>query len=140
MIYSNLNDKFILLDFHPSHSQLLIRSTKNNERDYNIDILFKPVDVILLPTKFKGLEVKVLDLEQKEEFIKKDFGMELNDGNTIFLLKDSEGRKCYLSALAMGVFHNKLDILETSIDPFDFEKIGKKSFGTPVSPMSLRNG
>jgi hypothetical protein len=58
-LFQNFSEKFFLLDYSPSHKQLTIRSKRNKERFYNINLLFKGVSLIHLPAEQDGLAVSV---------------------------------------------------------------------------------
>lgn len=49
--------RFQVWRYQVGHSQLLIRSVKSADHPSRIDVLFKGVDVIEMPTNFEGLEI-----------------------------------------------------------------------------------
>lgn len=49
--------KFQVWSYSVSHAQLLIRSTKDEQHPTQVDVLFKNVSGVLLPTLFDGLTV-----------------------------------------------------------------------------------
>lgn len=51
-IYGNQKQEFQIVDFSSTHSQLLLRSFKTKESEYNIDIIVNGVARLLLPTSF----------------------------------------------------------------------------------------
>lgn len=53
ILYKDLDNRYQLLDYNISHSRLLLRSMKTKDRDYNIDILFKSVDKLILQSSRK---------------------------------------------------------------------------------------
>ena len=52
---------FVITDAHPSHSQLLLRSAKDEIFSRNKDILFKGVTDVAVPWRFEGLSIEVLE-------------------------------------------------------------------------------
>ncbi|ADF53323.1 hypothetical protein ZPR_3004 [Zunongwangia profunda SM-A87] len=124
-IYSNQNQEFQIVDFSATHSQLLLRSFKTKDREYNIDIIVKGVGLLLLPTSFLGIEISLLENKETISFLKDKFSFNNEYDNRIFSIKDNQGRVYYINALCFGVYHNKLDILETSIGRYDMESLGE---------------
>lgn len=56
--------RFQIWAYVVSHAQLLLRSNKSNEYLTRVEILFKGVQMIDLPTQFKGLDIReVSDME-----------------------------------------------------------------------------
>lgn len=49
--------KFQVWSYTVSHAQLLIRSTKDGQHPTQVDVLFKNVNGVLLPTLFDGLTI-----------------------------------------------------------------------------------
>jgi hypothetical protein len=116
--FSDLNNKYALLDYVPTHSQLLIRSMRNRKRDYNIDIIFKPISALNIPQFFEGMELTVLSSQEGKRLIGEKYQFEIKKDYSVFLLQDGKKNNYFVIAMAVGVFHNKMDILETSIGPF----------------------
>jgi hypothetical protein len=50
--------RFQLWSYRVSHSQLLLRSVKDAEHTSRIDVLFKGVDALDLPTRLDGLVIE----------------------------------------------------------------------------------
>lgn len=50
---------FKLWEYKLTHSQILIRSTKGNTENTRIDVVFKDVHEINMPTSIEGLHVEV---------------------------------------------------------------------------------
>ncbi len=124
-IYSNQTQKFQIIDFSATHNQLLLRSFKTKNREYNIDIIIKGVEYILIPTFFQGIEISVLENEEIISFLKSKFYLNTEYDNQIFSIKDNQGKVYYINALCFGIYHNKLDILETSIGRYDMSDLGE---------------
>lgn len=127
-LFVDMSSNYQILDYSPSHNQLLIRSLRNLKRDYNIDILFKMVRVVLMPSLLNGIGISKYDASvnsEKNELLS-NYGFRQSKDFKVFVLKNLEGKEYYLNAMALGVFHNKLDILETSIGRYDFGDLGEK--------------
>ena len=123
-IYSDLENYYQILDFHPTHSQLLIRSLKNKNRSFNIDVLFKVVKFISIPQSFNGFEVSVFDLSNIN--LMNNLPFKISRYSKVYVVKDKMEQEFYIDSLSFGVFHNQLDILETSIGRYDWGTLGEK--------------
>lgn len=115
-LYSDLVGQYMLIDYHPSHSQILIRRKMDKTLEHNIDLIFKSVINIQIPTRFDGINISVIDNKEDTEFINLDF--KINLGYKIFKLENNKGIIGFLNAGVFGVFHNKFDLLETSLGEF----------------------
>ncbi len=124
-IFYDLISEFQIIDYSPTHNQLLIRSMKNRNRGYNIDIIVKGVWSILILSLFKGLEISIFEISENKRYLVDDYGFKITNEYRIFSLKNSEGMIYFLNALCFGVYHNKLDNLETSIGRYDIENFGE---------------
>ena len=120
IIFSDLESKYQLLDYHPTHGQLLIRSFSNKNRDYNIDITFKVVTAYLAPIDFYGLEISVSSSDIEEKYLQDRFNLVNKSDDWIFRLKDAAGKTYFINAGCFGIYHNKLDILVTSLERYDW--------------------
>jgi hypothetical protein len=127
-IFLDLDNKFQILDYLATHDQLLVRSMKNRSRDYNIDIIFKGVSLFMTSTCFVGLEISLYELDSNSLPIFKEFEFKTTLGYKVFKLKNSHGDCYFINALAFGAFHNKLDILETSLGRYDWGDLGEMIF------------
>lgn len=123
-IFLDLASEFQVLDYSPTHNQMLIRSMKSKDRDYNVDIIIKGVLSILIPSVFKGIEISIAEINDRKYLIE-DYGFKITKDYRIFSLKDSGGKVYFLNGMCFGVYHNKLDILETSIGRYDMENFGE---------------
>jgi len=97
---------------------------KSKNRNYNIDIIIKGVLSILIPSTLKGIEISIAEINDRKYLIE-DYGFKITIDDRIFSIKDSEGKTFFLNAMCFGVFHNKLDILETSIGRYDMGNLGE---------------
>ncbi len=118
-IYSNLSDEFQLLGYSPTHNQLLIRSIKNKKRDHNIDIIFKGVLSIITTTTFKGIELSLLDSSARNSRIIKEHDFKITVDYNVYILETTDLERYFINAMCFGVYHNRLDILETSLGRYD---------------------
>jgi hypothetical protein len=123
-IYSN-KAEFQIVDFSATHSQLLLRSFSTKDRGYNVDIIFKGVERLFLSTSFAGVEISVLKNKEILFFLKDKFSFNDKYDKRIFSLKDNQGQEFYINALCFGIYHNNLDILETSIGRYDMGSLGE---------------
>ena len=118
IIFSDINNSYRIIEYSATHNQLLIRSMKNKERAFNIDILFKGVSEILIPTKIDGLEISSKEIDDIHIFLKNVFDFNNSKEYIIFELKDIKGKIYYINAMAVGIFHNQQDTLESSINRY----------------------
>ncbi len=107
ILYSELSSKFQILDYACTHSQLLLRSDKNRNRDYNIDILFKPVNTLFIPSFFQGLEISINDYPDKQKVLIDEYGFNIDDSNNMFMIKNAEGKLFFINAGTFYIYHNK---------------------------------
>jgi len=114
-IYKDLDGRYMLLDYSPSHSELLLRKRIQSS---NIDILFKSVRKIFLPTLLMGIEISILTGEKESMSIIDQFGFTSTGGYNVFEIKTVNNEYHYINAGVFGVFANELDILETSLGDF----------------------
>jgi len=121
IIYSDLENRYQMLDYPVTHSRLLIRSMKNKNRDYNIDILFKPVDFLLIPDIFYGIEISICESNEIAKYLIDKYGFKVTTNYKIFSIKNADGKYFYINAMAVGVFHNELEPNESSIKGLDGE-------------------
>jgi len=124
LLYKDMESTYKLLDYHITHSRLLLRSMRSKERDYNIDIVFKPVDKLLLMDSFRGLEITLCDIKEVSSLIS-DYSFAITNSKKVFCLKDLYGQKFYINAMALGVFHNQLGPNESSIKGI-FDEFGQE--------------
>jgi hypothetical protein len=124
-IYENVESEFQIVDFSPTHSQLLLRSMKSGERAYNIDIILKGVSHLMIPSTIKGIKISVLDDKDKVNWLKEQFEFQDAYDHRIFMFKDSNNREYFINAFCFGIYHNQLEILETSIGRYDMENHGE---------------
>ena len=121
-LYSDLKKHYVILEFHRSQSQLLIRCLKSevDKIDYNIDILFMPVRKMILPDTFEGIEIYVLEDNEIPEFLINNFGFSSGFDYGVFLIKTRDSNSYYINAMLVGVFHNELDMLESRWDRLSY--------------------
>jgi len=115
-IYSDLENKYQLLDYNITHSQLLIRSVKNKNRAYNIDILFKPASLMLIPAVFYGIEITLCDSDEVIGYLVEKYGFKVGKDYKVFSIKSMNDNVFYINAMAVYVFHNELGQSESSMN------------------------
>jgi hypothetical protein len=71
-----------------SHAQLLLRSTRSSEHGTRVDILFKDVQAVQLPTTLRGLKMVVMSRPDAIETSKR-MGVNLRGNHSVFLLRGS---------------------------------------------------
>lgn len=110
LIYEDLSRKYFLLDYSPSHSELVIRGF-NNEIN-NIDLFFKAVFKIDLNVKLDGIRITKIERTQKNKIE--------NPVNRKYILKiaDNDGSVGHIDAGLFVEFNNNLGMLETCLGDF----------------------
>ena len=68
------------------HSQLLLRSNRSGERGTRVDVLFKGVKAIQLPTVLQGLRMVKASRPEALQTSRK-FGIQLLDDEQVFMLE-----------------------------------------------------
>lgn len=129
LLYSDLEGQYFLLDYSPSHSEIIIRRINKADPDnvFNIDLFFKAVYNIQLATKLKGISIyKVVRLNEHI------FIPNIVDRKEIYKIVDGEGNVGFVDASVFVVFNNKLDILTTSLGDFTWTKENKEIFSTVI--------
>ena len=119
LIFSS-NRLFTIFDFFISHSQLLIRSSKNDDYDKNIDIIFFDVKFQQINTYFKGFKLRMGD---KEIFSKKYPSVKeylSSNENNLFEI-DANNEIYYIAASFAKVYENELAFNETSLGVLNYQ-------------------
>ncbi len=112
LIFSS-NRQFAVCDYLQSHNQLLIRSSKNDDIESNIDIIFFGIKYIQLETYCNGLiisYIKEKDFKAISHFTFPD----LVDIDNVFEIKSGD-KSFYVVCAFLKVFENKLEFKETSL-------------------------
>lgn len=123
--------EYRVLDYSPAHNQLLIRSMKDRNRNYNIDIIFKGALVLLVPATFTGLEISIAKDTPNSQYFIGEYGLQNTNDYRLFSLKNAKDRFYFVNAMCFGVYHNTLDILATSIGRYDMENFGENVLWFP---------
>ena len=105
--------RFQLWDYNVSHRQVLLRSPGIGN-DPNIDLIFKNVRYLQLPTDFDGLEVVAATEEEVEE-VSANVGS-LVPASDLFVLIDSHGRRGLVAASEKLLAPNHLEMFESSLE------------------------
>ena len=88
---------------------------------WKIDILFKPVDFLIIPDTFNGIEISICESNKIVKYLINEYGFKNNLNYKIFSVKNADGKCFYINAMAVGVFHNELKPNESSIKGLDGE-------------------
>ena len=108
---------FTVFDFFISHSQLLIRSSKNDENKSNIDIVFFDVKFIQLGIYYNGLRLK-LRKGDIPPTIAKEY---LTDEECNLFEIESKDEKAYVIAGLVHIYENSLDFNESSLGVLQYK-------------------
>ena len=120
---------FQMWQYTVGHSQLLLRSVKRDDFVTRVDVLFKNVSVIQLPTTFDALSISELSEGEEISHILPDFRHEKGKKN--FVVRGSQSQVVgYVIAGALA-FHE--DDLEYH-DPSHFWSTSGIGAGAPVNP------
>ena len=96
LLYSDTGGNYFLLDYSPSHSEMVIRRVKVTE--YNIDLFFKNVQRINLSPKLTG--INIFKIERPAYMPVKNTW----DNKYIFKITDPTGITSYIEALSLLSF------------------------------------
>ncbi len=129
LLYTDLEGQYFMLDYSPSHSEMIIRRINKTDPDdvFNIDLFFKAVYNIQLGTKLTG--IKVYKVSRHDEAISIP---NLVNRKEIYKIVDGEGNVGFIDASVFVVFHNNLDILTTSLGDYTWTKENKEMFSTVI--------
>ncbi len=118
MTSNQLKRRFKIWDYNISHSQMLIRSPKDDENNTNVDIKFIGVSYVNLPTVITD----ILFLEPSiEEISKITFLIQYKpEKDKIFVLSSLDNRYIIV-AKSCEILEHKLDIFETTLECFGHE-------------------
>ena len=105
--------RFKFHDYYISHNQLLIRSPKEGDQKFNIDIIFFSTKFLQVPTGLSGITISRVekDIANKYEFFSKYSHYE---NCNLFEIISGE-KKHYIVAGFFHVFENELEMNETSL-------------------------
>jgi hypothetical protein len=119
---------FTMFDFLISHGQLLLRASKDEDYNINIDIIFYDVKFIQLCTSLPGLSIKLISNNKGliNEYVKSIIS---NNDNYIYEVR-AKGEKYYVTASFVRVFENDLEFNETSLGVFQNRGCEKEIAGT----------
>lgn len=123
------NRSFSLFDVTTSHSQLLLRSQRNDEIMYNIDIIFFDTTYVQLCNKLNGVRIRMIDNAGVIDYqpVKKYLDYE---SNHLFEI-ESASERYYIAASFVRVFENQLEFNESSLG---FENRGRdRELATSIS-------
>ncbi len=129
LLYSDLEGQYFLLDYSPSHSEMIIRriNKTNPGNTFNVDLFFKAVYTIQLGTKLNGINIYKVDRADNNILIPNTVGRK-----EILKIVDGKGNIGFIDASVFIVFHNRLDILITSLGDFTWTKENKEVFSTTI--------
>ena len=114
LIYSDTEGKYFLLDYSPSHSEMVIRRVKGKE--YNIDLFFKNVQRVDINIKLTGINIFKV---KRPNFLP---AINSYDYRHVLKIIDNTGLTFYIEAGLFVVFHNNLELLETCLGDFTWTK------------------
>ena len=106
---------FTLFDFRLSHSQLLLRSSKTDRHENNIDIIIFDVQFLEMPISFWGILIEdQTDVYiDNTQFVKYKKYIE-TDSSRIFSIKTKDNI-FHIVASYLKIYENQLEFHETSL-------------------------
>jgi len=127
LLYSDTDGKHFLLDYSPSHSELVIRKI-DKTTNHNIDLFFKAVYNIQMTVKLEG--VKVFKVPRQDDL----FAFPNPAGRIeLYKITDNSGFVGFIDASVFVVFHNELDLLQTSLGDFTWSQDNKEVFSITLN-------
>ena len=129
LLYTDIEGQYFLLDYSPSHSEMIIRCINKTDPDnvFNIDLFFKAVYNIQLATILKGISIYKVVRQNESVSIPNTV-----DRKEIYKIVDGEGNVGFVDASVFVVFNNNLDILTTSLGDFTWTKENKEIFSAVI--------
>ncbi len=129
LLYTDLEGQYFLLDYSPSHSEMVIRRINKTDagNTFNVDLYFKAVYNIQVGTKLTGIKVYKIGRHEKNISLPNPINRK-----EIFKIVDSDGNIGFIDASVFVIFHNSLDILTTSLGDFTWTKENKEVFSTVI--------
>ena len=119
IFYSDFESDYQLHDYLPKDGQLLLRSVRNPERDYNIDIQFRGMNALMLPNEIEGLELSLFAPNDDDDSWMLNFGFVLGGVLRVFALNDSAGNVFFINAESFNVYHCPLDSETSSLGRYE---------------------
>ncbi|WP_286863369.1 MULTISPECIES: hypothetical protein [Sphingobacterium] len=116
---------FTVFDFTVSHGQLLLRASKDDRDNQNIDLIFFGVRYMQLFTSLFGLSVKLVEKDQKPINYNSVNSFVSADNNSLFEI-ETGNEKFYIGASYFIVYENELEFDESSLGLLDVHKRGKE--------------
>lgn len=116
LFYSDFDGIYKVVDFNPSHNELLFRCRKTGANECNIDILFKGVYALNMTCIYRGIHISLID--RVDAYTVNN----LANRNFIFRVNDNSGLTTYIDAAAAGVFKNQLDYNLSSLGDFTWSE------------------
>ena len=117
----NSDRYFTTFDVLVSHGQLLLRSQKNDNYTFNIDIIFFDTTYIQLFSRLNGLTIKMINEKSVIDYKSVNKYLSYDNNHLFEIVSDNE--KYYIAASFVRVFQNELDFNETSLN---FENKGRE--------------
>ncbi|MBO9700459.1 MAG: hypothetical protein J7604_09645 [Sporocytophaga sp.] len=130
LLYSDLNGKYFLLDYSPSHSEIVIRRINKSDSNniFNIDLFFKSVDNMNIATKLSGINIYKVARNNDLDLMSNHY-----ERKEIYKIVDSVGNIGFVDAGVFVVFHNKLDLLTTSLGDFTWSNENVEVFSNVIN-------
>jgi hypothetical protein len=107
---------FAIWDFHPTLSQLLIRSSMDpgTGLTYNIDLIAGGVFYVDIPMAMTGIAIDLASHSETERLAQKCGLLVMNNEERFYSVR-TESRTFFIGAAMILVEENALDLLETSL-------------------------
>ncbi len=118
---------FFLLDYSPSHSELVLRTIIKDDSTRNYDFFFKGVSFVSIATKFKNVSIVEAN---KENYFENNRVIISGDDpqKKLFAIRDIEMNNYYILAYWFCVFENRLNILDSPLGNKLWSEINKQIF------------
>lgn len=104
---------FTVFDYFISHGQLLVRSKKEDNQKWNIDIIFFDTTFLQLFTILNGLTIRKVNKDHLNNYSSVNDYLKYDNSNLFEITSQAE--KYYIAASFVKVFENELEFNETSL-------------------------
>lgn len=107
------NRYFTVFDYFISHGQLLIRSKKEDNKKWNIDIIFFDTTFLQLFTMLYGLTISMVNKDDFSNYDSVNKYLRYDNSNLFEIISNNE--KYYIAASFVKIYENELEFNETSL-------------------------
>jgi hypothetical protein len=115
MILFTSDRYFTIFDFHISHSQLLLRSSKGEKHQSNVDVIFFNVKFLQTPVSLWGISIEeIAESDAQLLELKHQFGEIEYKASRVYSVTTKK-KEFYVICSFIKIFENQLEFDQTSL-------------------------